>query len=128
MKLKLSQVKMIYETIISTQECEFTALMRHKLRLVRNETEPVYQSLVTESDLLIKKHNGTSLDDQRVKFTNNEGVASKENLEAYLKEYNELLEDEKEYNIDLIPLDLQLLQGSLPGKFDFNLDPILAKE
>lgn len=122
MKLKLSEVNIIYETLISIQEYDVTGLLGHRLTQVWDEIEPDNISYEKQKEGLIKKYGVEKNGRIDVAF------APKESQEKCLEEINKLLDSEKEYNIEIIPRNLIYEQGRLPLKFQRNLRKIISSE
>lgn len=117
MKLSQAQVKVIMETIFSAQEYDVPVIFGNRIRLIRNEIEKDYLTTDEDRMAMIAKYK-----------PNEKGKYSSEDDKKMNEEYAIMLNAEKEYNIEPIPLNIQERADKLPLKFFLNLDPILAKE
>lgn len=118
MKLTQAQVNAIYETIVSTQEYDFTPKLGMELRMIKNELEKTYRAYQATYNDLVKKYSGKFREDV-IDF------GSPKKRDEFLKEQNELLSMDREFNIKEVPEEFIMEQEKLPGKFIYNLDPII---
>lgn len=121
MELSQAQVNVIFETIITCQEYDYTPPLGHELRMVKNELEKSYESSQEANTELVKKYKGVYKGD-KINF------GTPKNYQAYLKARDEIQKRKGNYNIEIIPLSMIFDQEKLPGKFQFNLDPIIERK
>ena len=129
MEITRGRADALYVHIEKFSDLEMSAEMRILLRYARRKLAPVVEGLKEDAEKIISKYNGkhTTSGDGRpmIVFFDNKGNRSPENLTGYKEEYEKLISERVDIDLEKIPMRVQKEQGRMPLDFDIKLDEIL---